>query len=195
MFKDDILYESLRTYFDTSSEYRREVACFWTKETGILSMTTNNSAGVVEFNWFEVWCGIKPLYPRPECSVMMHSHPPGCDNMSGIDYNMVYGWVTALGMPIYYVIVLPTHYHGYICSKPSKDQMEIEDLGLIPHGEASASHQLVCYVLQGLSNQPFFVEEDELKDAKTVLNQKELITCLPQSSMASSITEPSIPIG
>ena len=92
-------------YNDTSLDFLREVSCFITPEHGLLSLTTNDSGGSVDFGWDKIWDTLRSSKVKSSCVIMIHSHPMGMSTMSSIDFNMVQGWRLALGVPIYFNIV------------------------------------------------------------------------------------------
>ena len=106
---------ALMAYKDNSLSFNREISCFIVPNKGIISMSTNNNAGGVEFDFFKIWEQIKAMDKKPEYVYMLHSHPPYLNKMSSIDENMVQGWATALGIPIYFVVVTPSNLTAYQC--------------------------------------------------------------------------------
>ena len=89
---------------DKIPEFNREVSCFFVPmNSGVLSLTTDNTSGAVEFDFFSIWEQLKKIKPNYVC--MIHSHPPSHPKMSGIDWTMVYGWCQAIGKPIMFVVV------------------------------------------------------------------------------------------
>ena len=110
-------FKSIADYFSPVSEFRREVACFLDGEMNIVSLSSENCCVQVSFDWEKIWSCIKPMNPRPHQVFMIHSHPPGCNGMSSTDRNMVHGWVSALGIPIWYIILVNGEYIHYLCQK------------------------------------------------------------------------------
>lgn len=110
--------------------FQREVAAFWTQETGVIGITTSNSAGHVEFDWFKIWPTIKACVPRPKLAVMLHTHPPGVTAMSATDRNMVYGWCLALGIPVRFIVICEELCHDYLCHLQD-GEFNILDLGTV----------------------------------------------------------------
>ena len=106
---------ALMAYKDNSLQFNREISCFVVPNKGIISMSTNNNAGGVEFDFFNIWEQIKKLDTKPNYVYMLHSHPPYLNKMSSIDENMVQGWATALGIPIYFIIITPSNLTAYRC--------------------------------------------------------------------------------
>ena len=106
---------ALIAYNDNSLSYTREISCFIVPNKGIISMSTNNDAGSVVFDFFNIWGQIKQMDKRPECVYMLHSHPPYLNRMSSTDENMVQGWATALGIPIYFIVITPNNLTAYRC--------------------------------------------------------------------------------
>jgi len=101
---------------DTSLSFCREVSCFMTPKQGLITLTTDDSGGAVELDFFKIWQAIKDGEKNSHC-FMIHTHPPGCEGMSGTDRNMVYGWCQALPMPIHYIIITQQMTHYWICQK------------------------------------------------------------------------------
>ena len=99
--------------------FRREVACFlmpWE----IVSITTDDMAGGVAFDFFTIWEKMKEhKFPNPV--FMVHTHPPGCTRMSYVDRNMVQGWLKALGVGIWFLIICEGQVGYYHCSKDGID--------------------------------------------------------------------------
>lgn len=87
-----------------NSGYKREVSCFVAPKHGILSITTNDSSGGVEFDFFSIW-ERRQIFEKDDTVVMVHTHPPCFYRMSSIDKNMVHGWVKALGKKIAFIVV------------------------------------------------------------------------------------------
>jgi len=106
---------AIADFCDDNLSFQREVSCFATKEDGIISITSNNSAGSVEFDFFTIWEYFKKNKPMDVC--MIHTHPNGVDFMSQTDENMVHGWVLALGVPILFVIRTNKYRTEYLCTK------------------------------------------------------------------------------
>jgi hypothetical protein len=102
-------------FCDDTLSFNREVSCFSTPEDGIISITTSNSSGAVEFDFFTIWEYFKKNRPKEVC--MIHTHPDGIDHISSIDRNMVHGWVLALGVPILFVIRTNKYRTEYLCDK------------------------------------------------------------------------------
>ena len=102
------MYNAINALIDFSKNisnddlFKREVSCFATSEDGVISITSNNSSGAVEFDFFTIWEYFKNNKPKNIC--MIHSHPDGMDFMSSMDENMVHGWVLALGVEILFMI-------------------------------------------------------------------------------------------
>ena len=119
---------ALMAYNDNSLSFTREISCFIVPNKGIISMSTNNNAGGVEFDFFSIWEQIKQMDKRPECVYMLHSHPPYLNKMSSTDENMVQGWATALGIPIYFVVITPSNLTAYRCEMEIFDKISFNKL-------------------------------------------------------------------
>jgi len=112
------MYNAVNAIVDFCNDnlnFQREVSCFVTQEDGVISITSNNSAGAVEFDFFTIWEYFKKNKPKEVC--MIHTHPNGIDCMSSTDRNMVHGWVLALGIPILFVIRTNKYRTEYLCEK------------------------------------------------------------------------------
>jgi len=105
------------------AEYCREVSCFFVPGQGTLSVTTNNYACSVEFDFFDIWEKLKKMEYDHVC--MIHSHPPGCNVMSSTDSNMVYGWCQAIGKPILFIIAIPEGYTAYWCTRDKENKSKV----------------------------------------------------------------------
>ena len=108
--------------------YQREVSCFFIPGHDVLSITTNNSAGGVAFDFFTIWEKLKTIDTLAVC--MLHSHPPGCTTMSNTDANMVYGWCQAIKQPILFMIVTRDEDSGltlttYHCEKSQENRNKV----------------------------------------------------------------------
>jgi proteasome lid subunit RPN8/RPN11 len=103
--------------------YQREVSCFFVPKHGVLSVTSNNSAGAVEFDFFTIWQKLKEIEYDEVC--MIHSHPPGANYMSQTDFNMVYGWVQAIGKPIYFPIVTENQVNNFLCQRSPENKNKV----------------------------------------------------------------------
>ena len=102
-------------------EFKREVSCFAVPKYGILSITSDNTLGGVEFDFFSIWQQLKEIgLENIPYVYMIHSHPPGCPKMSSIDFNMVHGWCQGLAIPICFIIVHETGHTFYLCQKNGK---------------------------------------------------------------------------
>ena len=162
-------------FLDTSLRFRREVSCFATSANGVISITTNDSAGMVEFDFFEIWERLKKNDPKATCAYMLHSHPKGMNYMSSIDKNMVYGWRLALGIPIYFYVVTDEGVTKYLCDRKENGNPEIElllfdkydDFDILP------CIYLLSMVVYGLSVAPK-VEQNELDNIQKELEKSSL---------------------
>ena len=100
--------------------FKREVSCFLVPMHGVWSITSNDSAGAVEFDFFTIWQKLKEV-DTPYVS-MIHTHPPGHTHMSPTDWNMVYGWVQAIGKPILFLIVTEDTRTYYLCKRDAENK-------------------------------------------------------------------------
>ena len=105
--------------------FRREVSAFFVPGQRILSLTSDNTPGGVAFDFFSIK---EQLWKMPYDNLcMVHTHG-SLPEMSGIDWNMVYGWCMGFGVPIIYVVVFGIP-HGwgricYRCQQTSKKSIE-----------------------------------------------------------------------
>lgn len=132
--------------------FKREVSCFLVPRQKVLSFTTDNVGGAVEFDFPCIWEQLKKMEYRHVC--MIHSHPDGCYEMSDIDRNMVYGWVLALGVPIYFCILCDSNVTCYRCEL---------------HKEGSEKPKVIRRIVPFQSNQSF----DEIIKVVDVLSRSE----------------------
>lgn len=107
-----------------SLNFCREVACFLTPNQGLITLSTNNMSGGVELDFFKIWDVMRSGEKNPYCFII-HTHPPGCDGMSGTDKNMVYGWCQALGIPIYYTIITENVIRCWLCIRDKSNKSKI----------------------------------------------------------------------
>jgi proteasome lid subunit RPN8/RPN11 len=163
------MYNAVNAIVDFCNDnlsFKREVSCFATPQDGIISITSNNSAGAVEFDFFTIWEYFKKYRPQEVC--MIHSHPNGMDHMSSIDRNMVHGWVLALGVPILFIIRTNKHRTEYLCDK-SDNKVKIEEVT----AEYSPSSYLLINTIYGMSkadNMP----EDVIKNITNNIVEAEI---------------------
>ena len=126
--------------------FKREVSCFATSEDGVISITSNNSSGAVEFDFFTIWEYFKKNRPKNIC--MIHSHPDEMDFMSSIDENMVHGWVLALGVEILFMITTNNGIVGYMCKKVN-NKIEIYPIDNVTY---SRELELLSSIVYGMSS-------------------------------------------
>jgi hypothetical protein len=167
---------ALVAYNDNSLSFNREISCFVVPNKGISSMTTNNSAGAVEFDFFSIWEHIKTMEEKPKYVYMIHTHPPFLNKMSDTDENMIEGWATALGIPIFFVVVTPENLTAYLCQlektgsyKAVSKQFYI-DIDITNHKDYIA-HQEICLlgkIMYGLSKLEPLPNEDLNKIANYI---------------------------
>lgn len=108
---------------DPMQSYKRETSCFIVPNHGIISITSNDSSGFVEFDFFSIWEKLKKI--DHDLVYMIHSHPPGFDCMSGMDWNMVYGWCQAIGKPILFLIITENKTTIYLCKRDIENKSKI----------------------------------------------------------------------
>jgi len=95
--------------------FQREVAAFWTPETGRIWLGSDDSTGSVNFDWDAIWPVVRDSKPRPTMAFMFHTHPHGVERMSSTDRNMLFGWSLALGMPVWFTVYCNGEYCDYLC--------------------------------------------------------------------------------
>jgi proteasome lid subunit RPN8/RPN11 len=159
---------ALIAYNDDRLPFNREISCFVIPNKGIISMTTNNSAGGVEFDFFHIWEQIKKMEERPNYVYMIHTHPPYLNKMSDTDENMIEGWAMALGIPIFIIVVTPENLTAYLCQLEKQGSHKTvlkqfyADIDLTNHREYIA-HQEICIlakIMYGLSKLEPLPNED-----------------------------------
>jgi len=164
-------------FLNKSLDFKREVSCFVTPVNGVISITTDDSFGSVEFDFFDIWDTLKRNDPKAEQVYMLHSHPPGINSMSLIDENMVYGWRLALGVPIIYFVVTQRGIVKYICDRNGKERPVIKFMYFHTyHGTLiSPNLYLLATVVYGLSlgSKP---NQKDLLDIQRVLLESNLRT-------------------
>jgi len=152
--------DALLDYEDASLTYVREVSCFAVPNHGILSMTTNNSAGGVEFDFFTIWNFFKNQETKIEEAFMLHSHPPSMKNMSGIDRNMIHGWCVALNIPIWFLVITEGHITVYHCKLDENKNVVRNMKGIFQHWGLSTDLGYLSNVMYGLSMSNRMKSED-----------------------------------
>jgi hypothetical protein len=156
-------------YADPSLDFLREVSCFITPEHGLLSLTTNDSGGSVDFGWDKIWDTLRSSKIKSSCVIMIHSHPRGLYTMSSIDLNMVQGWRLALGVPIYFNIV--TQHSG--CDSGLVTSCKVdrnENKKIVIDNEyfntvecTNCSYRILYEIIYGLSKCPIVIKDDILE--------------------------------
>lgn len=101
--------------------YRREVALMHIPGTDFVSITTQDNPAAVEFDFHPAWEKFKALEEKPPCIFMFHTHPPGFDDMSSTDRNMVHGWNTAFGVPVAFLICQEGKLNAWIHDQGKSD--------------------------------------------------------------------------
>jgi proteasome lid subunit RPN8/RPN11 len=148
--------------------FKREVSCFLVPGQRVISVTTNNSGGMVEFDFFTIWEALKTMDYKTVC--MIHTHPSGFPVMSGTDWNMVYGWVQAIGKPILFVIITDSEITCYLCFR-SPDNKNKVNRDIIKF-KSNESFDSLCNVIYFLSSSDKVSEftDDYMEEVLTVLN-------------------------
>lgn len=164
--------DAMMDYADTSLRFSREVSCFAIPGEGIISTTTNDSQGGVEFDWFTIKDRIWKLKSQgidPREAYMLHTHPMGYNRMSGIDRNMVHGWCTALGIPIWFLVLTEEEIAFYICSLNKETKKVERDLvDLSKHEDVCIDLRIIAEVMYGLSKSPTLNDKDLIRVFDTV---------------------------
>lgn len=152
--------KAIRDFFNQELSYNKEVACFLDGDRKILSLSTSNNPSAVAFDWDSIWEKIKSLEVYPNEFSMIHTHPPGMENMSSTDRNMVHGWVQGLGRPIWFAIICEDKCHLYLCDKFEK-KVRIQDLGFGDIGDGVPYGGMLQMVMRGISqsNECFNLDE------------------------------------
>ncbi len=154
-------------YADTSLDFLREVSCFITPEHGLLSLTTNDSGGSVDFGWDKIWDTLRASKVKSSCVIMIHSHPNGMPTMSSIDFNMVQGWRLALGVPIYFDIVTKSGFGGLVSScKVDRDENKKIVMQLVKFNainDFKFNYRILYEIIYGLSKCPILIQDHILE--------------------------------
>lgn len=166
------LLDALAFYEDDELHFQREVSCFITDSQGILSLTTNNSGGHVEFDFFSIWEAIKRLETRPNRVCMIHTHPEGFANMSGIDRNMLPGWRLAMGVPVHYLVVSNTEFSYYVCDRNAERKVHISNVS--DDVQISVMADYLLNILYGISKTPYDYDAEKLNQIAAAINSSQL---------------------
>jgi hypothetical protein len=132
-------------------------------EQGIISATTNQSLGAVEFDWFVIKDAIWKLREKniyPQSAYMLHTHPMGFNLMSSIDKNMVYGWVAALWMPIFFSVITNDIVTTYLCYPTQNKKIEINLIGIKPYEKLLIELHVIARTMYGISKAPHITDEE-----------------------------------
>jgi proteasome lid subunit RPN8/RPN11 len=164
--------------YEGTSPYKREVSFFLTTEEGIISSTTNNCGGSVEFDWDTIW--FDHLKNKKSDHVyMIHSHPPGFNRMSGIDENMVYGWCLALGANIEFSVVTDTDMTVYFYSQYKNDVgKKIVDRNVIAagkHDQMVKEYTILSKIIYGISKADQEINKEDLNRIIKTINESNLM--------------------
>lgn len=156
--------DAMIDYADTSLGFSREVSCFAVPSYGIISTTSNDSYGSVEFDWFtikdKIWELKKDPILSPDVAYMLHTHPMGCNRMSSTDRNMVYGWCIALGIPIWFLVLTEEEIVSYICSlNQDTKKVERDLVDVSYHEDVCIDLRVITEVMYGLSKSKLFTQE------------------------------------
>lgn len=101
--------------------FYREVACILAPGTDFVSISTNNSPGFVEFDFFKIWNFYKEHRKDIKFLCLLHTHPFGLNRKSSIDENSLFGWVQAFNpLKINYSIIQPKLEIIYLADKPNE---------------------------------------------------------------------------
>ena len=167
--------DAMFNYEDASLHFTREVSCFATIENKIISSTTNQSGGSVEFDFFTIWEFLKAQPKMPEQVFMVHSHPEGFNHMSSIDKNMIYGWCLALYIPIWFTIVTDKDVTTYRCAfdkttkKFSNDLVKIEEY----YGNTPIDLDFMARIVYGMSKSNE-ISQDDINSIVASMNESML---------------------
>lgn len=146
--------------------FKREVSCFLVPEQKVISVTTNNSGGMVEFDFFTIWENLKTMQYHTVC--MIHTHPSGFPVMSGTDWNMVYGWVQAIGKPILFIIITDSEITCYLCTRSSENKNKVNRD--IVKFKSNESFDYLCNTIYHLSSSEEGIREDLTDAITSILN-------------------------
>ena len=162
-------------YLDSNRNFQREVSCFALPETGIISATTNDSSGYVDFDWFTIKDYIWALKERPKVAYMLHTHPMGMNRMSSIDRNMVQGWCMALWIPIWFLVITEEEITYYLCSmKDKKVDIDLLDLSVYNTKEVSVELEIMARTMYGISKSEKNLTKEEFDGIFAMLKEADL---------------------
>ncbi len=116
----DVIIDSILAYHDEDLTFQREVCMLYSRKTGVIDVSTTNTAGSVGFNFDKAHERIVQQGMKPDVLYMIHTHPHGFYRMSSIDKNMVHSWVIAFGVPIMFLIVCDDKIIYNLCFKDSR---------------------------------------------------------------------------
>jgi hypothetical protein len=158
------IFDAIADQEDASRSYQRETSFFYSPSHGVISMTTNDSGGMVEFDFFTIWEALKQGN-RPKEVYMIHSHPPGMNRMSSVDFNMIHGWCLALGIPIWFIIVTEETTVYYSCYYDKQNKIVVRDfLGENEHGHDHIDMELAAKIIYGLSKAETVPDLEHIKN-------------------------------
>lgn len=163
-------------YLDANRNFEREVSCFALPESGIVSATTNQSAGSVELDWFTIKDYIWALKERPKVAYMLHTHPMGYNKMSPTDRNMIQGWCLALWIPIWFLVITEEEIAYYLCSvnKDKKVDIDLVDLSVYNTKEISVELEIVARTMYGISKSERDLTKEEFDGVFAMLKEANL---------------------
>ena len=140
--------DALMDYLFRRRMFQREISCLGWPGAGIVSLTSDGVTGEVNFDFVTAW--VRFMKERPKSVVMIHTHPPGMDEMSPTDWNMVHGWRIGFGVPVWYIVVTNGVSRYYLCTGDKKGTNR-QDMGLMSFPNDSHEACYLYIVLYGLS--------------------------------------------
>lgn len=169
-------------YWNLGLSFCREVSCFITPETGLISITTNDAHGEVDFGWEKIWDTIKSNQEKCTKAIMIHTHPDGINQMSSKDINMVQGWRLALGMPIDFFIVCSSYHNNQksmeishdLCDRDDNKKIFIEKIKHEDIFEIPIGLSIMSEILYGISKEPNPIKKEDLMEIEKVIKSSKI---------------------
>jgi len=160
-------------------KFEREVSCFINGDCGIISLTSDDNTGGVDFDWEKIWGSVKTSIPRQKNVTMIHTHPFNYCYASHIDENMVKGWRLALGVPVLFFIFSYNEIQGHLKGKCYEcDKNDNGKIFITEDPEYDVEHfdfklGVLAKLMYGLSKVPVLTDEGIFNIEKELVDASE----------------------